>query len=96
MGILGESWVGRRLSDIDRFAFQAYRMDNLLGDYGIMGASEQEQGFYMSVKALQSIVGDEGLGREPGTASVDGRAFRVYIRLTAVGTSGRGYLEEVG
>lgn len=65
-------------------------MDNLLGDYGIMDASEQEQDFYMSMKGLQSTVGDKGLGQEPGTVSVDGRAFRVYICLTAVGTSGRG------
>lgn len=67
-------------------------MDNLLGDYGIMDASEQEQdqNVSISVKALRSIVGDEGLGQEPGTVSVDGKAFGVYVCLTAVGTSGRG------
>lgn len=67
-------------------------MDNLLGDYGIMHASEQEQdqNVSISVKALRSIVGDEGLGQEPGAVSVDGKAFGVYICLPAVGTSGRG------
>lgn len=67
-------------------------MDNLLGDYGIMHASEQEQdqNFSISMEALQSIVGDEGLGQELGIVSVDGKAFGVYVCLTAVGTSGRG------
>lgn len=67
-------------------------MDNLLGNYGIMHASEQEQdqNVSISVKALRSIVGDEGLGQEPGAVSVDGKAFGVYICLPAVGTSGWG------
>lgn len=67
-------------------------MDNLLGNYGIMHASEQEQdqNFSISMEALQSIVGDEGLGQELGIVSVDGKAFGVYVCLTAVGTSGRG------
>lgn len=62
-----------------------------------MDASEQEQGqnLYISVKALRSIMGGKGLGQEPGTVSVDGRAFRAYASqlLTLVGWGG--YLEGV-
>lgn len=77
-----KSWVGRRLSDIDRFAFWAYCIESLFGDYGIMDASEQEQdqNLYSSMKALCSIMGDKGLGQELGTVSVDGKAFRVMPR----------------
>lgn len=69
-------------------------MDNLLGDYGIMHASEQEQdqNVSISVKALRSIVGDEGLGEEPGAVSVDGKALGVYICLPVGGDC----LEDVG
>lgn len=48
--------------------------------YGFMDAREQEQdqNLYISMKVPHSIVGDKGLGQEPGTVSVDVRAFRVY------------------
>lgn len=39
---------------------------------------EQDQNLYMSMKAPHGIVGDKGLAQEPGTVSVDGRAFIVY------------------
>ena len=41
-------------------------------------AQEQDQNLYISMKAPHGIVGDNGLGQEPGTVSVGGRAFRVY------------------
>lgn len=73
-------------------------MDNLLGNYGIMHASEQEQdqNVSISVKALRSIVGDEGLGQEPGTVSVAARHSECIYASQPLAPVGGDCLEDVG
>lgn len=66
--------------DVNRSAIPASGLEAWLGDYGTMDADEQEwhQNLYVQLKALCSIVGDEGLGQEQGTVCVDGKAFRAH------------------
>lgn len=68
-------------------------MDNLLGDYGIMDASEQEQDFYMSIKGLQSIVGDDRSRAQ--SVWMAGHSECTYASQLLAPVGG-GYLEEVG